>query len=133
MQKLNNFPPLCMVEEGCNYFSYFVDVIREKLPTNAEERKKHECCTNNLPVKANYQLQLPTKVEKIFDVFCKHQRRFSFDFLIYAMTKAATAGMNSNCSLDVILIRPGKSATCSQFYRWTIIMQWIALSPNTKN
>ena len=85
----------------------------------------------NLSVKANYELQLPTKVEKIFDIFCKHQRRFSFDFLIFAMT---IAGMNSNCSLDVILIRPGNSATCSQFSRWT--NDYYAMNctePNTEN
>ena len=83
------------------------------MPTSSEERKKHEWRRKNLPVKANNELQLPTKVEKIFDIFCKHQRRFSFDFLIFAMTKA---GMNSNCSLDVILIRPGNSATCNDYY-----------------
>ena len=48
MQKLNNFPPLCMVEEGCNYFLYFVDVIREKLPTNAEERSMNAVRTTCL-------------------------------------------------------------------------------------
>ena len=113
MQKLDHFPPLLQVKRGCTA-AVIIYILLWKLEKSCQQTLKKERsmngCTSHytcLPVKANSELQLPTKVEKIFDIFCKHQRRFSFDFLLFAMT--IIAGMNSNCSLDVILMRSDRA------------------------
>ena len=87
MQKLEKLSSPTPGEEGVAIIIYISLTKLEKScqQTLKKERRMNGCMYEriNLPVKANYELQLPTKVEKMFDIFCKHQRRFSFDFLIY--------------------------------------------------